>query len=78
MPLLSRMQLEDAKDERELLMESIEEAKKEWQRIQSNLNYIQDQEVIDYTIYALQAAEKRYVYLLRQMKRLEAKQPISW
>lgn len=49
-------------------LELIEEAKKEWQMARAYFNDVTDPELIDHAIYSLEAAEKRYVYLLRKAR----------
>lgn len=52
------------------LLNEVEKAKREWKEADQMLNYADDPEMIDYTIYALQAAERKYMYLLNRVKRL--------
>src|SRR5690606_495192 len=58
----------DSEQQRQLIQE-INEAKKEWQIAQTRLDYVADQDQIDYVIYALEAAEERYEMLLRTAKK---------
>lgn len=57
-------------DQRIELIQEIEAARKEWEIAQMKLDYVLDKDQIDYAIYALEAAEKRYEMLLRTAKRL--------
>lgn len=57
------------KDKQELL-EEIRVAQAEWQHALYRLDYASGQDEIDYAIFALEAAEKRYEMLLRSAKQL--------
>jgi len=46
----------------------VEEAKKDWQEARAYFNSVTDPELVDHAIYALGAAEKRYVYLLKKAR----------
>jgi hypothetical protein len=50
------------------LVEEIGEARKQWAEAQARLDWAVGKDHIDYTIYALEAAEKRYEMLLRLAK----------
>jgi uncharacterized protein YcgL (UPF0745 family) len=54
--------------ERKQLVEEISKARKEWSEAQARLDWALGQDHIDYSIYALEAAEKRYEMLLRIAK----------
>lgn len=51
-------------DDEQLLREAVVELRE----MQARLAYVQDPYMIDYVIYSIKAAEKRYEYLLRQVK----------
>lgn len=51
--------------EEELVIQ-IDKARKEWNVAQSQLDQMSDPELIDYAVYRLKAAEKRYMYLLKK------------
>lgn len=51
------------------LWQEIRKAQAEWQLAQDRLDYVVDHDQIDYAIYALEAAEKRYEMLLKAAKR---------
>lgn len=57
-------------EEDDLLLE-IEQAKREWQQAHEQLDHAVGKEQIDYAIFALEAAEKRYEMLLKQVKDLQ-------
>lgn len=47
------------------LEEKIEEAKEEWQEAREYFDLVSDPELVDYAIYLLGAAERKYQYLLK-------------
>jgi hypothetical protein len=57
----------------QLLVEEIRIAHAEWQAAQIRFEYVVEPDQIDYCIYALEAAEKRYEMLLKQAKRNQAR-----
>ncbi|NLG87293.1 MAG: YaaL family protein [Firmicutes bacterium] len=50
------------------LINEIEEAHLEWQRARRFFESVTDPDLIDYAIYNLQAAERRYAYLLKLVR----------
>lgn len=52
------------------LVEEIREALLEWQHARLRLDQAHGQDQIDYAIFAMETAEKRYEMLLRDAKRL--------
>ena len=46
----------------------MEEARQEWQSAKERFDQISDPDLIDHAIYDLEAAERRYVYLLKKAK----------
>ncbi|MDF2716292.1 MAG: hypothetical protein K0R28_3217 [Paenibacillus sp.] len=56
--------------DKQALLEEIRVAQTEWQHALQRLDYASDQDQIDYAIFALEAAEKRYEMLLRCAKRM--------
>lgn len=55
--------------EERIILQEIAKAKLEWNSAEMKLNYVTETEQIDYAIYALGAAEKRYNMLIRQAKK---------
>lgn len=55
--------------ERELLIREIKKAKAEWKAACQKLDDVTEVDQIDYAIFALGAAEKRYEMLIRQAKK---------
>ncbi|KIL38598.1 hypothetical protein SD70_25205 [Gordoniibacillus kamchatkensis] len=51
------------------LWQEIRKAHAEWRLAQDRLDYVVENDQIDYAIYALEAAEKRYEMLLKAAKR---------
>lgn len=54
---------------RDLLIREIVKAKADWTAAQQKLDHVTEIDQIDYAIYALEAAEKRYEMLIRQAKK---------
>lgn len=46
----------------------VEEARREWLNAQYYYNTVSDQDLIDHAVYLMQAAEKKYIYLLKQAR----------
>ncbi|MDK8184000.1 DUF2508 family protein [Paenibacillus sp. UMB4589-SE434] len=59
-------------DEKEDLIEQIQQAFRNWEEAQIHFNYADNEDEIDYTIYMLEAAEKRLSMLLRKAKQSHA------
>ncbi|MGI6588050.1 MAG: DUF2508 family protein [Peptococcia bacterium] len=47
----------------------VEKAKLEWEQSQVLFNEAQDPELIDHAIYAMGAAERKYMYLLKEARK---------
>lgn len=47
---------------------NLENAKKEWEEAKNIFENVSEPDLVDYAIYNVEAAEKKYVYLLRQIK----------
>ncbi|MBM7567668.1 YaaL family protein [Paenibacillus sacheonensis] len=56
------------------LLDEIQTAKQEWENAQRFFEYAMDSDQIDYAIFAIASAEKRYEMLIRKAKRL----PVQW
>jgi len=50
------------------LAEALADAHQEWQAAQNYFENVSDPELVDHAIYLLEAAEKKYTYLLRQVR----------
>ncbi|HEY8343891.1 MAG TPA: DUF2508 family protein [Bacillota bacterium] len=46
----------------------VEEARQEWKSAREYFNTVTEPDLIDHAIYALEAAEKRFVYLLKKIR----------
>lgn len=57
--------------EPEQLLKDIDRARKEWHIARQKFDAVSDPDQVDYAIYAMEAAEKRYVMLIRQAKKHE-------
>lgn len=63
------------REERELLYREIAEAKHDWDNAMRHFEYAEGKDQIDYAIFAIEAAEKRYEMLLRKAKALGGSLP---
>lgn len=50
------------------LPEVVEQARQEWLGAQHYYNSVSDKDLVDHAVYMMQAAEKKYVYLLKQAR----------
>ncbi|OXM83164.1 DUF2508 family protein [Paenibacillus rigui] len=66
-----KKQLELLKNDRLQLLQEIDKAHSEWVTAQYRLDYVLEKEQIDYAVYALEAAEKRFEMLIKQAKQME-------
>ena len=46
----------------------VEQARREWQDAKHRFEQIADPDLIDHAIYAIEAAEQRYIYLLKKAR----------
>ncbi|ALS25644.1 YaaL family protein [Paenibacillus cisolokensis] len=58
------------------LLGEIEEAHRDWENANRHFEYAVGKDQIDYAIYAMEAAEKRYEMLLRQAKQFAVTHPV--
>ncbi|WP_068777806.1 YaaL family protein [Paenibacillus sp. FJAT-26967] len=68
--LFQRKGRTEEEDKQDLLKE-IRKAHLQWVSAQHHFEYALEQDEIDYAIFAMEAAEKRYEMLLRQAKTLK-------
>jgi len=61
---IKAQETEDSTD----IYDSIEHAKKNWEDAKNIFENVTNPDLIDYAIYNVDAAEKRYTYLLKQIK----------
>lgn len=50
------------------LAESVESAREEWLNSRAYFEAVSDPDLVDHAIYTMEAAEKRYVYLLKKAR----------
>ncbi|KEO81457.1 YaaL family protein [Tumebacillus flagellatus] len=67
--LRGRGPLEEEPSDFEKLRQEIEAARKEWAIAQQHIDHVCEPELIDHAIYYLEAAERKYGYLLREAKK---------
>lgn len=60
-----------------LLERQINQAKKDWLHAQQNLNFVEDDALIDHFIYLMECTEKRYMFLLGRARILEERRRIK-
>lgn len=60
-------QEEDGKNKDNLYI-NLKNAKKEWEDAKNIFENVSDPDLVDYAIYNVDAKEKRYMYLLKQIK----------
>lgn len=59
------------------LLNSVESARRQWLSTKAYFDSVTDPDLIDHAIYAMTAAERRYVYLLRAARQQGIKLPVS-
>ncbi|WP_425059259.1 hypothetical protein SCACP_39390 [Sporomusa carbonis] len=50
------------------MTEIIEQARREWLYAQEYYNMVTDPDLVDYAVFLIKAAERKYVYLLRKAR----------
>lgn len=56
-------------DGKQVLLKSVQDAWDEWHGAQNYFENVSDPELVDYAIYKIEAARRKYVYLLKQARR---------
>ena len=51
------------------LPHAIEEARREWLSAQNYYNSVSDTDLVDHAVFMMQAAEKKYTYLLKRARK---------
>lgn len=51
------------------LVELVYQAHREWEQAKTLFNEVRDPDLVDHAIYAMEAAERKYMYLLKQAKK---------
>jgi|GEM_PF-3929763 len=57
--------LPEMKKERLLRQQEVQKALEEWKAAAAYFESVADPELVDYAVYGMEAAQKRYIYLLR-------------
>jgi len=52
------------------IVSSVIQAKNEWLAAQNYFDNVSDPDLVDYAIYEIEAARKKYMYLLKQAKNI--------
>lgn len=50
------------------LLQAVEEARREWFMTQNYYNSVSENDLVDHAAYLMQAAEKKYMYLLKKAR----------
>lgn len=50
------------------LSDAVEQARREWLSAQKYYDSVSDTDLVDHAVYLLQAAEKKYMYLLKKAR----------
>ncbi len=50
------------------LPDAVEQARREWLAAQRYYNSVSDSDLVDHAVYLMQAAEKKYIYLLKKAR----------
>lgn len=61
-------EIENYSSDEATLRQQVEEAKECWLTARAYFDNLSEPDLIDYAIYTLEAAERRYMYLLKQLK----------
>ena len=56
------------KTEREKILESLREAKREWKDKEEYFQSVTEADLVDHAIYELKASKIKYIYLLKKIK----------
>lgn len=57
-----------AKEKEKDFFDLVEEARQEWQAAMSHFNQVTDPDLVDHAIHAMEAAEKKYTFLLKKAR----------
>ncbi|MBS3902461.1 MAG: DUF2508 family protein [Dethiobacter sp.] len=57
--------------------ELVEEARLEWWAAATHFNHVTDHDLVDYAIYAMEAAERKYTFLLKKADKEGYRLPAS-
>lgn len=57
------------------MIQAIEKARQDWMIAKSYFNNATDPDLVDHAIYSIEAAEKKYMYLLKQARQQGLRRP---
>ena len=60
---------EDEKTKEYALTTLVKKAHRDWEEAQALFNEVKDPDMIDHAIYAMEATERRYMFLLKEAKK---------
>jgi len=63
-------EINEANEEYNSLLEAISQAQREWHEARIMFNQVNEPELIDHAIYTVEAAEKKYTYLIKKAKEM--------
>lgn len=63
---------------RQRLLEQVEKAHKEWLEAKNYFQFVSNPDLVDHAIYAIEAAEKKYMYLLKLAREEGISGTITW
>lgn len=55
-------------EERESYLRNVDRAREEWQQALQNFDYYMGRDLIDFGVYQINAAEKKYIHLLNEAR----------
>ena len=61
-----KLQTVNLDTEKELFLEEIQKAKQEWLVAKANFQQVDEPDLVDQAVFAMAAAERKYVYLLKE------------
>lgn len=66
--ILDSFKIQKSTNAKDDLYTNLQNAKKEWEEAKNIFENVSEPDLVDYAIYNVEAAEQKYVYLLRQIK----------
>lgn len=66
--IFDNFKIQKGSDSKNDLYINLENAKKEWEEAKNIFENVSEPDLVDFAIYNIEAAEKKYVYLLRKIK----------
>lgn len=66
--IIKSIKSQDLEQNKDNIYISVENARKEWQDARNIFENVTNPDLIDYAIYNVDAAEKKYTYLIKQVK----------